>query len=242
MRVVVLGLAVGAMAMVAAACASEAPVEEPTNTSAAASTVSLGSEDEPDEASPHAPVSLIDQGNATLLPFVEPMRRARQRMTIDQVSATITQVTGGIGWTEIQGGREVDLFDVFASSLGVPDYVEVTREDLSASALFHKFLDEAARHVCTELVDRETGWQPEAMHLMVHANPDDTLETAPEAIDANLRYLLLRYHGRKVGDEGVALNAWRWLFESVTHVSGDPVIGWRAVCVGLISHPDFYSY
>ena len=237
MRVVFLGLVVGAMSMVAA-CASEAPVEEPT----AQSTASFGSEDDPDEASPHAPVALVDQGTSTLLPFVEPMRRARQRMTIDQVSATLTRVTGGLGWTEIQGGREVDLFDVFGSSLGVPDYVEVTREDLSASALFHKFLDEAARQVCSELVDQETGSEPVEMHLMVHADADDTLESAPEAIDANLRYLLLRYHGRKVGEDGVALNAWRWLFHSVTHVSGEPAIGWRAVCVGLISHPEFYSY
>ena len=77
---------------------------------------------------------------------------------------------------------------------------------------------------------------------MVHATPEDTWAVAPEAIDANLRYLLLRYHGRKVTIDDPALNAWRWLFESVSHVSADPSIGWRAVCVGLISHPDFYSF
>ncbi len=222
-------------------CSSETPYGDDPSPSAA-STVQMASEDEDDETYPHAPVQLIDQGNSTLLPLVEPMRRARQRMTIDQLSATLTQVSGGIGWTEMQGSAEVNLFDTFASSLGVPDYVEVTREDRSASALFHKFLDEAARHVCAEMVSRETGDGPTEPQLMKHASPTDTLQTNPEAIDANLRYLLLRYHGRKVGVDGVALNTWRWLFETVTHVSGDPAIGSRAVFVGLVSHPDFYSF
>ena len=170
------------------------------------------------------------------------VRRARQRMSIDQLSETLTHVTGGIGWTDIQGGEEGDLFEVFASSLGVPDYIEVTREDRSASALFHKFLDEAARYACSELVIRETSGEPVQSYLMVHASPEDTVQTAPQAIDDNLRYLLLRYHGRKAHADDPALNAWRWLFESVAHVSGSPAIGWRGVCVGLISHPDFYSF
>jgi hypothetical protein len=195
-----------------------------------------------DEMYHHSEVALVSQGDATLLPFVEPMRRARQRMTIPQLSDSLTQVTGGLGWTQPFGSYDVDLFWVFASSLGVPDYVEATREDRSASALFHKFLDEAARHACSELVLRETGGEPFEPYLMVHATSSDTVITAPEAIDDNLRYLLLRYHGRKVVGDAAVLNAWRWLFESVTHVTGDPAIGWRGVCIGLISHPDFYSF
>jgi len=197
---------------------------------------------EPTEDSPHTPVDLISQGDATLLPYVEPMRRARQRMTIDQLSQTLDHVTGGIGWAEMQGGQPIDLFETFAATLGVPDYIETTQEDLSASALFHKFLDEAARYACSELVDRETSGEPIEAHLMVHTSPEATLAGAPDAIDKNLRYLLLRYHGRKVVGDAPALNGWRWLFESVSHVSGDPAIGWRSVCIGLISHPDFYSF
>ena len=190
----------------------------------------------------HSEVALVSQGDATLLPFVEPMRRARQRMTIPQLSDSLVRVTGGIGWTESNGGVEEDLFEVFAASLGVPDYVEATREDRAASALFHKFLDEAARYACSELVVRETSGQPYESQLMVHANATDTLTSAPEAVDANLRYLLLRYHGRKLHEDAPALTPWRWLFESVSHVSGDPAIGWRSVCIALVSHPDFYSY
>jgi hypothetical protein len=231
------------VAWASASCAGTGGSEEVTLVEGGDPTTStMGLEDEPDEASPHTPVEFISQGESTLLPYVEPMRRARQRMTIDQLSQTLSHVTGGIGWTEVQGGQEVDLFDVFGSSLGVPDFVELTREDLSASALFHKFLDEAARHACSELVIRETSGGPVESHLMVHVGSADTPQSAPEAIDDNLRYLLLRYHGRKVTAAAPALNAWRWLFESVTHVTGDPAIGWRGVCVGLVTHPDFYSF
>ena len=236
-------------AMVCGGCADDAP-DVPSK---APRGVVLGLESEPGsepsepetssgEASPHAPVTPVSQGESTLLPVVEPMRRARQRMTIPQLSAALTQVTGGIGWTEMYWGLEVDLFEVFAASLGVPDYLETTREDLATSALFHKFLDEAARYACSALVAREVGGEPFEAQLMAHASPEDTINSAPEAIDANLRYLLLRYHGRKLVGDAPALNAWRWLFESVTHVSGDPAIGWRAVCIGLVTHPDFYSF
>jgi hypothetical protein len=27
-----------------------------------------------------------------------------------------------------------------------------------------------------------------------------------------------------------------------SYVSNDPALGWRNVCVGLMSHPDFFTY
>ena len=38
------------------------------------------------------------------------------------------------------------------------------------------------------------------------------------------------------------LASWTWLMESTLHVNPDPVESWRAVCVALINHPDFYTY
>ena len=163
-------------------------------------------------------------------------------MSIAQLSAALTHVTGGIGWTEVTGGEEVSLFETFSATLGVPDYIEHTMEDRSASALFHKFLDEAARYACGVLVERELSEGPVERYLMVHADPSDTLQSAPDAIDANLRYLLLRYHGHKLSHDAAVLNTWRWLFESVSHVTESSPLAWRAVCIALVSHPDFYSY
>ncbi|MEZ4467376.1 MAG: hypothetical protein R3F43_23755 [bacterium] len=63
------------------------------------------------------------------------------------------QASGGTGWTETRGATEVDLFEELAATLGRPDYVQVTTEDLDPSALFLKFLDDAARSVCARTVE-----------------------------------------------------------------------------------------
>ena len=64
-----------------------------------------------------------------------------------------------------------------------------------------------------------------------------------DAIDRNLRYMKLRITGHYVapGDEA-GLARLRWLFRSVTLSTGDANRGWRAVCVGLMSSPEFYLY
>jgi hypothetical protein len=78
--------------------------------------------------------------------------------------------------------------------------------------------------------------------LFRHARKTLGYAADPAAIDKNLSYLLLRFHGSKVAPDAPALEPWRWLFRSAEHVSGDPVVAWRTVCVGLIVHPAFYTY
>jgi len=185
------------------------------------------------------PVAASPAGQSELLP--DPLR-GRRRMDIDQLSASIRVVTGGIGWTEQQGATEVDLFEQLSRTLGKPDYLELTAEDLTPSLLFQKFLDDAARSVCDRLIERELGSLAADRVLMVHAGPQDRIEDAAAQIEENLRALLLRYHGRALPAGSDELNPWMWLFESTQHTSGDPVAAWRAVCVGLMTHPDFYSY
>ena len=190
---------------------------------------------------PPGPAEVVARpaGGADLLP--DPLR-GRRRMDIDQLSASIRVVTGGIGWTEQQGATEVDLFVQLSRTLGKPDYLDLTSEDLTPSLLFQKFLDDAARSVCDRLVERELSSAPEARVLMVHAGPTDRLDDAAADIEDNLRTLLLRYHGRPLEAGSEELNPWMWLFESALHTSDDPVAAWRSVCVGLMTHPDFYSY
>jgi hypothetical protein len=185
------------------------------------------------------PVAATPAGSPQLLPDG---LRGRRRMDIDQLNASIRLVTGGIGWTEQQGATEVDLFVQLSRTLGKPDYLDLTSEDLTPSLLFQKFLDDAARSVCDRLIERELASLPQDRVLMVQAGPSDRIEDAPDAIEENLRALLLRYHGHALAAGANELGAWTWLFESAQHTSGDPVEAWRAVCVGLITHPDFYSY
>lgn len=200
---------------------------------------------EPDP--PPAPVEVeVDPGEEAPLyptpapePAPEAATRPRRRMNLDQLAAAMRQVSGGIGWTEIRSGREVDLFVELSATLGKPDYIQVTNEDLEPSALFQKFLDDAARSVCQGMAERAD--EADAA-LLPHVDRRDTVASAPAAVDENLRALLRRFHGRAVAPGAPDLDQWRWLFESATFVTGDPLDGWRVVCVGLFTHPDFYTY
>ncbi len=140
------------------------------------------------------------------------------------------------------GPGGVDAFTALASTLGKPDYLDRTEEDLWPSSLFHKFLDDAARDVCTRLMERELVTAPDERTFLVHVGPEDTLELAEAGVEANLRLLLLRFHGKRLGADAPVLVHWRWLFETVAFATGDPVEAWAAVCIGLITHTDFYSY
>jgi hypothetical protein len=170
----------------------------------------------------------------------EPFVRPRRRLTIDQVNASLLAVTGGLTWT--LGNNQANQFEALSTTLGVPDYIQVVQEDLAPGAIFQKFLGDAARSVCTQLVTKELASTPGERVLMVHAGPDVFLEDDTEAVEMNLRMLVLRYHGYLANENDPALETWRWLFESVSHVSQSPAEGWRAVCISLITHPDFYLH
>ncbi|MFO0729031.1 MAG: hypothetical protein U1E65_34950 [Myxococcota bacterium] len=168
--------------------------------------------------------------------------RSRRRMDLDQLDAAVTQVTGGIGWTEQRGNSRVDLFQDLAATLGKPDFAGRTEEDLVPSAMFQKFLDDAARAVCTQLVTEDPGRADGSRTFFTAATVDDTYQKSPAAVEANLRALLLRFHGRKIAPGATELDPWTWLMKSAEHAHVSPANTWRAVCIALIVHPDFYSY
>ena len=171
-------------------------------------------------------------------PVDTPLGRNRRRVDLDQLDALIRAATGGIGW-EIGGKNQfVDL----ALTLGKPDYLDQTNEDLEPTALFQKFLSDAARAVCRDTRIRDEKLAAAQRVLMMASGPTDTMATSPAAIDLNLRALLLRYHGRSVALDAPELEHWRWLYETAELKLTSPAAAWQVVCVGLITHPDFYTY
>ena len=163
--------------------------------------------------------------------------RPLRRMDIDQLNATLRAVTG-VGW-EING---VDQFEVLASTLGRPDYSPSTAEDLQPSLLFQKFLDDAANAVCDELVAREAPGGAGNVFL-VHVAATDSSVSNPTGVEDNLQAALLRFHGNVVPDGDPRLAPWSWLFDTTVDVTGgDTEAAWRAVCIGLVTHPDFTMY
>ena len=185
--------------------------------------------DAPDPATPEPTAVAVGPGTeAELAPPLEPEpveapARQRRRMNVDQLAVAMRQVSGGIGWTERRGNNEFDLFEELSITLGKPDYIQRTNEDLSPSALFQKFLDDAARSICERMIEREPRLAP--------AGDVD--------VDEHLRELVRRFHGRLEVPE---VAAWRWLYQSARFVGGEPTVAWHGVCVALFTHPDFYTY
>ena len=162
-------------------------------------------------------------------------------MNLDQLDASMRLLMGGLQWSEVRGGVEVNLFEVFAETLGKPDFIESTDEDLSPSSLFLKFLNDAANQLCQARIEADLSAEGEP-RLLILAGADETIQSAPEAIEENLSALLLRFHGHALSPEDPLFRHWRWLYESAEFVSGTPLVAWRSVCVALFTHPDFYSY
>jgi hypothetical protein len=169
--------------------------------------------------------------------------RARHRMDVDQLDESLFVATG-LRW-EVSGTNQ---FRRFRSTLGVPNFSTTTQEDLEVSPLFLKFVDDAARSVCTRLLDRETAAGATDRVFLVHADTDDRLPADQAAIDANLSMLLARFHGRVVEPGSEELDPWRSLWSSSLALTRDAMgnedgeAAWRTVCVALIDHPDFYTY
>lgn len=201
-----------------------------------------------DEDSPTSPaflpggnVEMEEVASGELIPEAEPNTRRLRRVDLDQLNELFLGATEGIYWSETGEVGGDNLLEELAGTLGVPDYALMTYEDLEPSLIFQKYLGDAARSICMQLAQREQSDGAAAV-LLEDADLEDTWETAPEKIDANLSRLLLRFHGRSTELHPESLELWRWLFRSAHHVSEDTAVAWRTICVGLISHPDFYLH
>jgi hypothetical protein len=167
----------------------------------------------------------------------EALGRPHRRMNVDQLKAAMEQVSGGIGWTEVVDGEAVDLFDQLSVTLGRPDYLASTHEELAPGLLFQKFLEDAARSICPKLVAQDPMRSTAERALFVHGGPQDLQS---DVVEANLSSALLRFHGRVVSPGEPALDPWVRLHGDAVSRSS-PELAWTVVCVALFTHPDFYS-
>ncbi|MCO4761045.1 MAG: hypothetical protein KC502_06040 [Myxococcales bacterium] len=176
-----------------------------------------------------------------MAPTDPPAARVRRRMNIDQLDAALKRVTGGPGWVAANKKNELTTLSL---TLGKPNYTDMTTEDLEPSALFQKFLADAAQSVCMKVAAGDMAQKTASKrNLMRHVSPKDTWASNPKAVNANLAWLMLRFHSRMVAPTATELEPWRFLFETATKVSGNkPDQAWRTVCVALVVHPHFYTY
>ncbi len=176
-----------------------------------------------------------------------------RRLSVPQIEASVKAIFGNdsagnpITWKV----GTADGFLRHRATLGVPDYLNIVDENLEPSPLFLKFMMDMAGSVCTQgvVADRTRGAADKVLTRFVQ--PTDTVASAPQRIDENLRHLKLVFHGTKVtpGD-ALPIAQLRTLYTSTvqaaagaaTVTSTHTELGWRTVCVALLTSPEFHVY
>ena len=95
-------------------------------------------------------------------------------MNLDQLNAATQQLMGGLEWSEVRNGSPVNLFEALSETLGKPDFIESTEEDLTPSSLFLKFLSDAAGELCLAGLDADLEGDGEP-RLLILASAEDSL-------------------------------------------------------------------
>jgi hypothetical protein len=183
------------------------------------------------------PLEQQEKGETELMP--PPLERTRIRMTIDQLEANVLKVTDGVLWLNPAGKNNWELK---RSAFGVPDYMVSVLEIREPTLLFDKLVGDAARDICPVLLQNELANAPEERVFLTDVQPDATYESAPGAVESNISRLVLRYHGRYLPPGDSRLSPWVTLFAEGSNLTNDSIATWTAVCVALLTHPDFTSY
>jgi hypothetical protein len=162
-------------------------------------------------------------GHPDLAPLAIASRGTR-RLSVDQLSRSIDV----IGQLPI---GTVKLPDSLALALGRPDYLHVTDETLEPSPLFMKFMMDLAGSVCTNLSDYDP-MRPEAQRVLTRYADEEQ----------NLRYMLVRFTGL----EGARADAYVPRLKTARAAGAQSARGekggWEAVCIALITSPEFLVY
>lgn len=162
-----------------------------------------------------------------------PAGRRVRRLTAAQFHASLVTVTG----------QPWPLFDDYAGAMGRADFAEITEEGRELSVTFDKFVHDAAMYSCSAAVEADgSGGESTAIVLRWV----DLAEREEDKIRRNLDYLMLRFLGQEMKDDDVRVDPWMNLLTAVPEDEPlDDVLmreRWTAVCVGLVTHPDFLTY
>lgn len=201
----------------------------------------------------------LDQGGGQPAPPVDhPLGNGLsanpRRLSADQWGASMGVIFGTgvdgkpIAWKA--GTRPALDQATIAQSFGEPDYITTTEEDLSPSVLYAKYTDDAARDLCGQAQAADAVRTDAKTRVLTRfVAPTDTVATNQGAIDHNLRYLKLRFHGVKIEPTDTAsLDGLRKLFTTAATASTAPDLAkkndeaWLAVCVALVTAPEFHIY
>ena len=201
-------------------CTTSVPSDEPSSTDS--STVENPSTDVSEEL----------LGDVELSEDDTVVARRRVRMDVAQLNQSMQQITG----VEWKSGNAV-LWDRYGSTLGVPDFEERTSEDLEASVIFQKFLQDAATYTCDIWIENESEDGDGYFYLVTQV--EDQSSSILRSHIGDLRYLI---HGISSGEEDAFVESVWDMHQLVYQRTENRVSAWQTVCVAMFTHPDFYTY
>lgn len=179
-----------------------------------------------------------------------PPSRAVRRMTIDTLQAAMTKVAGNdvygvpIEWK--YNGKNGFSDAAFGKALGRPDFQSSTDEAGVSSALYLKFVGDAARDICSQMAKNDQIRKDPASRTLFPKAPVGG--TASDAqITENLQYDVLRFLGLRIAEGDAMIVALRGVYDAgvASAVPGAQITpaaeGWRGVCVALFESPLFHN-
>lgn len=171
-----------------------------------------------------------------------------QRLSVRQLAQSLPVVLGGNTWMI----GAANGFNTRSATLGEPDYLNVVDENLEPSLLYQKFMADMSRDGCTRAANADAALAQNNRVLMRFVGLTDTVTSNRAGVDANLRYLKLRFHGVKVApSDAASLAGLRTVFTdavrgamgtATTPTAAHAKEGWRAVCVALLTAPEYHLY
>ena len=244
-------LAASALVMACSGADPKADSKDPGDTSTSTKTTAP-----PDEEEPWQHPSVSAESESGMAPGdlaggpLPPPSRAVRRMRIDTLQAAMTKVAGNdvygapIEWKV--SGKNGFSDAAFGKALGRPDFQASTEESGMSSALYLKFVGDAARDICSQMAKNDQLRTDPAARVLFPKAPVESAASDAQ-ITANLRYLVLRFLGLRVAEDDPMIPGLRAVYDAgvQTAVPGAQILpaaeGWRGVCVALFESPLFHN-
>ncbi|MEO1339405.1 MAG: hypothetical protein AAFV29_27445, partial [Myxococcota bacterium] len=152
------------------------------------------------------------------------LSRGPRRMSVAQLARSIET------FGQLPAGSIVFPTDL-ARSLGQPDYLQTTEENLEPTPLFMKFMIDLGGLICGELAAND------------EARPqDERIFTRFTDRQDNLRHALRQATGIDGDEAAPYVERLQRVFEAGQRGPRGDISGYEAVCIALITSPEFLLY
>jgi hypothetical protein len=179
-----------------------------------------------------------------------PQSAVTKRLSVDMLEDSLAIVAGTdeknnpIQWQVTYLNKTFLAFGQLGTTLGRPDYAELTSENLEPNALYIKFVGDMAINVCGKILQADQKKSDASDRVMTRFIGSGDPSNEANLLD-NLRYLKLRFLAEKVADDDDAGVADLKVVYDQAHAdaaSEKSTAGWNAVCVALFNSPSFHLY